>query len=115
IRGALGLLSCGRALRLPDGSPCGDPCKFIFTIGGLCCGAGGFTKSSATCPWNLSKSVTDLTRATYQQCVFYERAAALYHHARGTPPKRLFWVAVRGGRWRIDWPRTNRTAPPNLR
>ena len=39
---------------------------------------------------------------------FYERAAALYHHARGTPPKRLFWVPVAGGRWRIDWPRTNR-------
>jgi hypothetical protein len=39
---------------------------------------------------------------------FYERTAALYHHARGTPPKRLFWVAVAGGRWRIDWPRTNR-------
>jgi len=41
---------------------------------------------------------------------FYERAAALYHHARGTPPKRLFWVPVRGGRWRIDWQRTNRGA-----
>ena len=40
---------------------------------------------------------------------FYERAAALYHHARGTPPKRLFWVPVAGGRWRIDWPRTNRS------
>jgi len=39
---------------------------------------------------------------------FYERTAALYHHARGTPPKRLFWVAVPGGCWRIDWPRTNR-------
>ena len=39
---------------------------------------------------------------------FYERTAALYHHARGTPPKRLFWVSVAGGRWRIDWPRTNR-------
>jgi hypothetical protein len=37
---------------------------------------------------------------------FYERAAALYHHARGTAPKRLFWVPVSGGRWRIDWPRT---------
>ena len=23
---------------------------------------------------------------------FYERTAALYHHARGTPQKRLFWV-----------------------
>ena len=39
---------------------------------------------------------------------FYERAAALYHHARGTVPKRLFWVPIKGGRWRIDWPRTNR-------
>jgi hypothetical protein len=35
---------------------------------------------------------------------------ALYHHARGTPPKRLFWVEVPGGRWRIDWTRTNRSA-----
>jgi hypothetical protein len=39
---------------------------------------------------------------------FYARSAVLYHHARGTPMKRLFWVQVRGGRWRIDWPRTNR-------
>jgi hypothetical protein len=39
---------------------------------------------------------------------FYERAASLYHHARGTPRKRLFWVALPGGRWRIDWPRMNR-------
>jgi hypothetical protein len=39
---------------------------------------------------------------------FYDRAAALYHHARGTPAKRLFWVPVAGGRWRIDWPRTTR-------
>ena len=41
---------------------------------------------------------------------FYERTATLYHHARGTPPKQLFWVSVPGGRWRIDWPRTNRGA-----
>ena len=41
---------------------------------------------------------------------FYERAAALYHYARGTAPKRLFWVPFRGERWRIDWPRTNRSA-----
>lgn len=39
---------------------------------------------------------------------FYSRAAVLYHHARGTPMKRLIWVRIRGGRWRIDWPRTNR-------
>lgn len=39
---------------------------------------------------------------------FYERAGALYHSARGTPPKRLFWTPTSGERWRIDWPRTNR-------
>ena len=39
---------------------------------------------------------------------FYERAAALYHHARSTPAKRLFWATLPNGRWRIDWPRTNR-------
>lgn len=37
---------------------------------------------------------------------FYERAALLYHHARGTPVKRLFWIEMPGGRWRIDWRRT---------
>ena len=39
---------------------------------------------------------------------FYERAAVLYHHAKGTPRKRLFWVAINGARWRIDWQRTAR-------
>lgn len=39
---------------------------------------------------------------------FYERSAALYHYARDTQPKRLFWVPVARGRWRVDWPRTNR-------
>jgi len=39
---------------------------------------------------------------------FYARTAVLYHHARGTPLKHLAWVHVRGGRWRIDWARTNR-------
>ena len=39
---------------------------------------------------------------------FYERTAALYHHAKGTPAKQLVWVPVHGQRWRIDWPRTNR-------
>ena len=38
---------------------------------------------------------------------FYERAAMLYHHARGTPVKRLFWIEMPGSRWRIDWRRTN--------
>ncbi len=40
----------------------------------------------------------------------YERAAVLYHHARGTPRKKLFWVPMRGGRWRINWARTNRAS-----
>ena len=39
---------------------------------------------------------------------FYERSAVLYHHARGTPQKRLVWAPMPGGRWRIDWPKTNR-------
>jgi len=43
---------------------------------------------------------------------FYERAAALYHHARTTAPKKLVWVPARGGRYRIDWPRTNRRVQP---
>jgi hypothetical protein len=43
---------------------------------------------------------------------FYERAGALYHHARGSPPKKLVWVPMSGGRWRIDWPRTHRGGQP---
>lgn len=39
---------------------------------------------------------------------FYQRTAAIYHHARGTPLKQLFWAPIPAGRWRIDWPRTNR-------
>jgi hypothetical protein len=41
---------------------------------------------------------------------FYERTAALYHHARGTPMKPLIWLKVPGKRWRIDW-RRMRSAP----
>jgi hypothetical protein len=37
---------------------------------------------------------------------FYERSAALYHHARGTPVNRMFRIKVEDGRWRIAWPRT---------
>jgi hypothetical protein len=39
---------------------------------------------------------------------FFERTAMLYHHARGTPFKRLFWAPASRNRWYIDWPRTNR-------
>jgi len=41
---------------------------------------------------------------------FYERTAALYHHARGTPRKSLVWVRMPKERWRIDWQRMNRSA-----
>jgi hypothetical protein len=41
---------------------------------------------------------------------FYERTAALYHHARGTPRKPLAWVRMPKERWRIDWQRMNRPA-----
>jgi hypothetical protein len=44
---------------------------------------------------------------------FYERAGVLYHYARGTPLKKLFWVSLAGGRWRIDWQRTNRSENTN--
>jgi hypothetical protein len=46
-------------------------------------------------------------RGSWHTRGFYERTAQLYHHARGTPPKKLVWAPVRGRRWRIDWPRTN--------
>jgi len=45
VRRALGLRSCERALRLPDGSPCGGRCKSIFTIGGPSCDGAGFMPS----------------------------------------------------------------------
>ena len=37
---------------------------------------------------------------------FFERAALLYHSARGTPPRTLFWQRLAGERYRIDWRRT---------
>ena len=45
---------------------------------------------------------------SYHTRGFYERTGALYHHARDTALKRLYWIQVPGRRWRIDWPRTNR-------
>lgn len=39
---------------------------------------------------------------------FYERAAALYHHTRGTPARRLVWVPMARGLYRIDWGKTMR-------
>ncbi|MDE3110955.1 MAG: hypothetical protein KGL02_13570 [Acidobacteriota bacterium] len=43
---------------------------------------------------------------------FYSRAAALYHHAKGTPVKQLLWMPMPRGRWRRDWQRTNRALSP---
>lgn len=37
---------------------------------------------------------------------FFERTATLYHFAKGTPRKKLFWAPLSGDRWRIDWQRT---------
>jgi hypothetical protein len=34
---------------------------------------------------------------------FWERAGMLYHYARATPLKKLVWMPMAGGRWRIDW------------
>ena len=39
---------------------------------------------------------------------FYQRAAVLYHHARGTPVRKLVWIKMPRGRWRIDWNRMRR-------
>jgi hypothetical protein len=47
-------------------------------------------------------------RASPHMPGFYARTAAFSHHARATPPKRLCWIRMPGGRWRIDCRRTNR-------
>jgi len=36
---------------------------------------------------------------------FYERAALLYHNARGTPKKQLFWRKLPKERFQVDWAR----------
>jgi hypothetical protein len=43
---------------------------------------------------------------------FYHRAAALYHHARGTPARRLVWRKLAGNRWMIDWSAMRKTREP---
>lgn len=45
-------------------------------------------------------------RDSYHTRGFYERVAALYHHARNTPRKPLVWAPMGPGCWRIDWRRT---------
>jgi hypothetical protein len=41
---------------------------------------------------------------------FYERAAMLYHHCRGTTLRNLVWRPFGRGRFRIDWGRMRRDA-----
>jgi hypothetical protein len=45
---------------------------------------------------------------------FYQRTAALYHHARRTSEKQLAWVKMPRGRWRIDWLRMKSGARPKF-
>ncbi len=45
---------------------------------------------------------------SYHTRGFYERAGALYHHARATARKRLYWNRMPAGRWRIDWQKTRK-------
>jgi hypothetical protein len=40
---------------------------------------------------------------------FYQRAALLYHNAKGTPVRELVWISIGRGRWRIE------TGPPDRR
>jgi len=49
---------------------------------------------------------------------FYQRTAMLYHHATGTPVRRLVWVLAGRQRWRIDWQATRlpeRVSPGSVR
>jgi hypothetical protein len=50
-------------------------------------------------------------RDSYHTRGFYERVAALYHHARNTPRKPLVWAPLGSDRWRIDWRRTRLGSP----
>ena len=43
---------------------------------------------------------------------FYERTACLYHHARGTPRKRLSWIKLPRGGYRIDWTKMRASRAP---
>ncbi len=45
---------------------------------------------------------------TFHTRGFYERAALLYHHVRGTPVRQLVWVELAGGCYRINWAETMR-------
>ncbi len=45
---------------------------------------------------------------TYHTRGFYERAAVLYHHVRGTPIRRLVWDELASGTFRINSPETMR-------
>jgi hypothetical protein len=46
---------------------------------------------------------------------FYQRAAVLYHHSRGTFAKKLVWIPMPPGRWRIDWRSMKSSVAPQMR
>ena len=43
---------------------------------------------------------------TFHTRGFYERAALLYHHIRGTPFRQLIWVEQPNGAFRLNWAKT---------
>lgn len=45
---------------------------------------------------------------TFHTKGFYERAGLLYHHVRGTPPRKLVWDEQKNSTFRINWPATMR-------
>lgn len=47
---------------------------------------------------------------TFHTRGFYERAGLLYHHVRGTPVRPLVWDKLNNGSFRINWPKTMRSA-----
>jgi hypothetical protein len=53
-------------------------------------------------------------RGSWHTRGFYERTALLYHHARGTPPKKLVWARVRGRRWPYGQKTRAAQEPKNL-
>jgi len=57
---------------------------------------------------STSESLASRTRGTRE--VSTKGQECSINRQGGTPLKTLFWVPMSGGRWRIDWQRTNRGA-----
>lgn len=50
---------------------------------------------------------------SYHTRGFYERAARLYHHVRGTPLRKLIWTEQSDGTYRINWGQTMKNRAQN--